>query len=159
MRQITLLIIIRGSMNLIFKRLFITATLFLLSGCGSPEKSFLALCESQIKNMIATPSSYNRISYNVIREDIDREEFINNPEKYGEEISEDRKSILRQLEVTPIVFRMVIEFDAANAYGTPIRKLVSCEYFSQFGELDGVSRINMTINGKTEHERLIDEFH
>jgi hypothetical protein len=90
------------------------ATALTLSACGRVEPSEIAECEKYIQNKLRSPSTYKRIAAD------------STPMK-------DRK---------PQEQWVSIEYDAANAYGTPIRDTQICKYPYRNGRADTSSYID-----------------
>jgi hypothetical protein len=81
-------------------RYLILITAIFLSGCNTAEDSAVRACETFIKERLRSPSTYKKIS----------------DDGLGPSFKSDGRDVKM----------VVIEYDAANAYGTPIRGTQQC---------------------------------
>lgn len=118
----------------------------------------IRLCEERIKEMLKSPTSYQRVSYNYLQEthDFDRDEFINakmeidrytkisqllgqitryDPMKTRKEL-EDRTGngeVEKKLGMKFTKVLVGVEFDSKNPMGTPLRSNGYCKWV-KYGE-------------------------
>jgi hypothetical protein len=109
----------------------------------STKGTFQTYCEQEIKDRLRSPATYHRISFE-IRTDIlsavryqkiatDELSYDQSPEI----IKFERNSIERTAKgieagtAKPYMLFGEIEYDAANAYGTPVRSIAVCEWFAR----------------------------
>ena len=81
---------------------YLLALSFLLAGCNSQQSAAVGACESFIKERLRSPSSYKQISVDDL----------------GPSFKNDGRDIKM----------LTVEYDAANAYGTPIRGKQMCTF-------------------------------
>jgi len=131
-----------------------------VSSCSIFESKFNSACEDGIKKRLLAPSGYKRIALQRRDEVLTRDEFVahmaatNTPE--GAMKSDLESFDKGRLPVTK--FTAVIEYDAPNAYGTPIRFTSICEYVSETGKDDqerDFYALFLTIDGETDNQWLI----
>ena len=134
----------------------------LSSGPDAEEQSVLA-CEVVLKTRLRSPSTYSRVLFTpLLREQttieaylgIDTEEGRVRAEEYSARNPEYRRAFdarRQRFEESPMeLVYTVIEYDAQNAFGTPVREWARCEDFVRIGtEISVLSFRDPRINGKT----------
>jgi len=60
-------------------------------------------------------------------------------------------------DLVPTNYTLIIEYEAPNAYGTPVRSFSTCEYFDGSGSLEYVTKNSVKIDGKTSTDLLVDQ--
>lgn len=101
-----------------------------LAACG--EDPVVVGCEAFIREQLRSPSTYERIEVAsdeevLARDSIDGRASAMMPDEQIDEVLGDRESL--RLAVA------TIEYDAANAYGTPIRDEETCFFAREEGQL------------------------
>lgn len=110
---------------------FVVLLALLLSGCGAikkadPDEAIIERCENSIKNRLKAPSTYKRISASADKIDNDPIAEIRD---YGKTIRAEQTVdiILRNRPKTnPPYYRVIVEYDASNMMGVPIRSTNMC---------------------------------
>lgn len=132
-----------------------------LLGCDKPE---VAACEVFLKGGLRSPSTYHRVSVNSydgplgepaltqMREE-DAERDRGNPEwaKIKRGLEAQTPAAQRSQDTLREVF---IEYDAANAYGTPIRGAQQCGFVLRNGELPSADSLRAKVS-KAESARAL----
>lgn len=132
-----------------------------LLGC---EKAEIKACEGFLKGGLRSPSTYRRVSTNSydgqINEralaqirDEEAERDRGNPEwaKIRRELDAETPAAERPKETFREVF---IEYDAENAYGTPIRGAEQCGFVLRNGELPSSGSLSAKVS-KAESSRTL----
>jgi hypothetical protein len=123
-----------------FSHAIVLSAAGLLAGCGSPD---VAACEEFIKGTLDTPATYKRADVRIIDEpNLELARYL---EQTGlKPPATEAYRVIRDIEVEQGLGlrRLVILFDADNAYGTPIRRAQTCAF-----KLDGgrVSETDLSI--------------
>ena len=124
-------------------RLAIVGMLMLGAGAGEPPE--IAECEADAQRDLRSPSTYKRIEAN---------RFVNPPES-GEINAARQRFGLDGIEDAAIgLINVYIEYDAANAYGTPIRSMEHCQWLTVAGK--ATRRIEPTLTA-VQSEAEIEE--
>src|SRR5688500_18848846 len=93
--------------------------ILVLLGCGRPE---FTVCEELIENGLRSPATYQLARLETFDEPITKQQLTSiGGRSYG-----DAALTLR---------KVFIEYDAANAYGTPIRGAEMCAFVLREGKL------------------------
>lgn len=117
----------------------------------------VSACEEAIQKRLKAPSAYKRINLRASERKLTEDEY----KKYldGQHESDAVKSIsiraFHEGDNTPKEFSYQIEYDAPNAFGTPIRSLSECTYISANGTKPD-SYLFVSIDGQTTTDWLID---
>jgi hypothetical protein len=135
------------------KRLWWASSLFAaaLAGCWSSDSKFVQSCEELLKETLRSPSTYRRVGVVERREPIPLEDYL-----AAQKDSEAVKRLYRQQGTQPVRILAAIEYDAANAYGTPVRGAAVCHYDSTDGDASRIPTDLVRINGKTRTDMLVD---
>lgn len=119
-------------------------------GAAAPEAQLLAACDKAISARLKSPSSYRRIDALPYR-----------PSHLSPEAAAGDGADPREVAVYARMggawrHRIMIEYDAANAYGTPMRAAATCDYLG-FSEAppDKVTDTLIRIDGQTDSDWLI----
>lgn len=102
----------------------------LLAGCEGRE---IAACEDYVKYGLRSPSTYGRVNVTT------RDEPVTGPriaELGGREPRGGQSLALRTV---------TIEYDAQNAFGTPIRSAAQCGFVLRDGEIAGQQLLNSSV--------------
>ncbi|RWB68368.1 MAG: hypothetical protein EOQ49_22690 [Mesorhizobium sp.] len=126
------------------------------------------VCEKILIDRLRSPSTYKRIEIDHYSDPVPLEEFRKIRE---DEIAKTSNAGYRDFERqmlkintdliasgsrgAPIMFKKYIRYDAANAYGTPIRALSECTLLSENGSESEASIFNVRVDGTTKSEYLI----
>jgi len=127
---------------------------FFVTGCGFFEPGLYKVCEDTLQKRLQSPSGYKRAGINSYVEKMtvaDYEEKILSP------LTDKERENFNNGKAVPTRHILFIEYDAPNIYGTPIRELAKCEYFSQYGNADSASVHNVRINDQTNSEWLLSQ--
>lgn len=108
------------------KRTLIVTMLLLWSGsCSAGGFPFVAACEEVIKSRLIAPSTYHRIKLTEDREPITLDQLVAGLD------DDNVKKFFRQTATRePVRQVALIEYDAMNAHGVPLRGKSSCTYDS-----------------------------
>ena len=99
----------------------LTAAILLLCSCGARD---VQACEDFIRDGLRSPSTYKRMS------------LVSDDKQLNEEEFRELTKLPRYGTYTPHQLREVlIEYEAANAYGTPVRGTEICAFVLTDGEL------------------------
>lgn len=123
-----------------------------LDGCD-PASPLIAACEAALKERLVAPATYRRIRVTKAPDElVPAEEYF---EKSGD--SPAVVAALRASGQQPMRRRAIIEYDAENRIGVPLRGIVECSY-DALGkeELDRVTASSVRVNGKTITDYMID---
>lgn len=115
-----------------------------LAGCGRPD---VKACEIFIKDGLRSPSTYRLISMS------EQDEKVSKP-PLPKEAGELERMAWEQDKAQHGIRSLILEYDAANAYGTPIRGHQVCT----FATIDGDLQDNATIDANTAHRRAMEAF-
>jgi hypothetical protein len=105
------------------------------SAFGEAEE--VRACETFIQERLRSPATYQRAEVTVGTDEAISEQAFNQA-YVGERPDELGKILQEQVKGHALAIRRVfIRYDAANAYGTPIRSLEMCEFLVRDGALEG----------------------
>lgn len=122
-----------------------------LAGCYSADTPLVQACEVALKKRLLAPATYRRVGVVESQSAMPLEEYLTN------ERSDSIKDFYRKLGKQPVRARAIIEYDAANAFGTPLRSFADCTYEASSADaVSGVSEHSVKIGGKTTTDHLID---
>lgn len=140
----------------------------LLAGCSFTESALTKACEAEIKSRLRSPSTYERVDLLVDAVEIPvaawkskEEDRLAGRNPDGDLTEEDKKlidltvTVLSAGDSNPTLFIKFFSYDAANAYGTPVRGVSKCEYISNDGENGDISRQWLLVDGETHAEWLL----
>ncbi|WP_037424718.1 hypothetical protein [Sinorhizobium sp. CCBAU 05631] len=132
-----------------------------LSGCDFVESFFdselVTACEAALKFRLPSPSGYKRIKIS------HSEDMVMDRAGYAEYLSsafkdaDYREKLLQDFDrgsVKPVLFSMVISYDAPNAFGTPLRAHSQCEYVDEWGDETKANEILVMIDGQDNADWL-----
>lgn len=108
------------------KRAAIVMALLLWSGtCPAGGFPFVAACEEAIKSRLIAPSTYHRIKLSEDREPITLDQLV-----AGIDDDNAKKFVRQAATREPVRQIALIEYDAMNAHGVPLRAKSRCIYES-----------------------------
>ncbi|WP_156939494.1 MULTISPECIES: hypothetical protein [unclassified Mesorhizobium] len=126
------------------------------------------VCEQVLVDRLRAPSTYKRIGIDHYSDPVPLEEFqkIKEDEIANSSDANWQDFQRRMLKIgidgitsgsqrAPIMFKKYIRYDAANAYGTPIRDLSECTLLSEKGSESEATLFNVRVDGTTRQEYLI----
>lgn len=127
------------------------------TSCYPSDSAMVSSCEASIKKTLLAPTTFRRANLTEGKEQLTFEQYYaDNPDAGGSPaLREFQRKMAKRSPVRLIAF---IEYDAANAYGTPLRSIAKCTYDAFDGD-DGsnASEVGVRVNGKTTSERLYDQ--
>jgi len=126
---------------------------------GNPfEPPLYRVCEGELKERLVAPAGYKRVAIADVREKMSREDFVKmlRDTKEVKTLSEHLLERYDSGASFPTTFALAITYDAPNAFGTPLRQLATCEYFSKYGDASRASGLDVRVNGRTHMEHLVD---
>lgn len=130
----------------------------------SEREEFVQRCEAELANRLRAPATYRRVSAGEVRRSTaSLEECMGWPtaeDRAADEAAARRNSTVRDIQADQLArcnaspgehVSLVIEYDAANAYGTPVRGRTVCSSVSPPGAaLSEVGRFGgLRIDGYT----------
>lgn len=127
-----------------------------LSGCNFFDSELVAACEANLKKRLRSPSEYDRVEINRSETKLDRNAFSKHLAAIN---STNYVSTMRDFDsgqISPVLFTLLITYDAPNAHGTLIRGIARCEYVNDYGDDSRASEIAVSIDGQTYMEWLIE---
>ncbi|MEY9198321.1 hypothetical protein [Sinorhizobium sp. BJ1] len=127
-----------------------------LPGCSFFDSEMLTACEASLKKRLRSPSEYERIEIHRSEEKLDRNAFSKHLASIN---STTYSSTMRRFDsgdLSPTQFTLIISYDAPNAYGTPIRGIVQCEYVDIGGDESRAHEVTVEIDGQTYTDWLTD---
>ena len=92
---------------------------------------FVQTCEKAIKERLAVPSTYQRISVDESKRTITFDEFFTDPLRAVSEAT--RKAMVQVARVPPVQYVALIDYQAQDSIGAIIRERATCT----FNSLDG----------------------
>ena len=92
---------------------------------------FVQTCEKAIKERLAVPSTYQRISADEPRITIAWDEFFTEPERSVSEAT--RKAMIQVARMPPVQYVALVNYQAQDSMGAIIRESATCT----FNSLDG----------------------
>lgn len=145
--------------------LLLPMLLLFISGCKDPKDGLVEACEAVLKDTLVSPAGYKSVSTTHLEGKATPEEYFAHMNfKYpsDDDQSSDatiRRLIKKQIEdgtFEVISYKVIMEFDAPNAYGTPIREKVLCTYVGTSPPRGVEDRKDVRIDGKSDFDRLMD---
>lgn len=130
-----------------------------LAGCNPFEPKLYSVCEEVLKERLRSPSGYKRVEISAYENKMTIADWLSEANRDTPSSAGTNKIIAEGMErrgETPVRHKLYISYDAPNAYGTLVRGLSECTYVSSDGKTTHASRFNVKIDGKTNHERLMD---
>lgn len=143
--------------NIVSISLLAILSVFVLTGCKPSDAKLVSLCEDQIKDALRSPSGYKRIDVKSFSDNLTVEQYAAHQKKHGLETTPFELELIEKSGKPPVRFTAYVEYDAPNAFGTPVRGTEVCEYVSSDGTLKWLSEVNILVGGKTKTERLTDQ--
>ena len=131
-----------------------------LPGCNPFGDALVAACESVIKKRLRSPSTYVKIEVQSSEEKLGEImviAYLTEKNGYPKESRERQLLQFKQGKIKPTLYRVYLTSDAANVYGTPIRSVDECTYFSVKGDKSDASEWAIKINGKSRTEWLLSK--
>ncbi|TBC64494.1 hypothetical protein ELH36_17995 [Rhizobium ruizarguesonis] len=140
------------------KHLILLTPLVTLYGCNFFDAKIVTECENALKERLKSPSGYKRIEITRSQQVLDRASY----QAYLNETFNSSPSLqemsLRQFDkgtVKPTAFTLIIEYDAPNGFGVPIRGYSRCEFVDDDGVDSNASALRIKIDGQTNLDRLL----
>lgn len=123
-----------------------------VSGCSFFEGNIVAACEEALQQRLRSPSSYTRIELSqykrTIKDRADYERllsFMKDPAARARALGDFDSGTLQ-----PTEFRLLIVYDAMNAFGVPIRGTAECKWENLHRDDDSKAAFySVTVDGKT----------
>jgi hypothetical protein len=113
----------------------------------------LAACEEAMKERLKAPSTYRRISVSETKEPLSFEQY------YAARPESDavKTVLIRGATEKPVKRTILIEYDAANAFGTPLRSRSLCTFEASDSREVPLGKDFVTIDGKSYVQWLVDQ--
>lgn len=156
------------------KKLFLLGAV-LLTACGSSDvDTFKQACIDSMKERLKAPSTFKLVKFTdvskpVTFDDDEIKAMEEQLEKMGdykdlseiERLKKDRLGIdIRKAKDgadSGTKFEGLFEYDAANAYGTPLRGTFTCEYEAWDSVFDASDVPRVLVNGQTHIDWLLEQ--
>ncbi len=108
---------------------------------------------------LRSPSTYKRIDLKKREQQLTRDEYVKrlDDEKSLPDTREFKLRAFDEGRYRPALASISISYDAANAYGTPVRGHAVCEAFSDTADYSHASAWFVKVNGKTHTEWLLEQ--
>ena len=119
---------------------------------GSP---MIAACEASLQERLKAPSTYRRIS--VGDEQVRNISFDDYFKARGEDSAALKQILIRTSKSQPIERSLLLEYDAANSFGVPLRSRVICSYAGRDRQDYPEMKESVRIDGRTYTEWLVDQ--
>lgn len=117
------------------------------------SNTMINACEDALKERLKAPSTYRRIKVTESQQSITFEQYF-----AASNDSPAVQSFLRSMAKQPPTQLMTfIEYDAANAFGTPIRSISKCTYNTLDPTRSTDSKELVEIDGKSNTRWLVDQ--
>lgn len=113
-----------------------------VSGCNPFEPRLYGVCEDALKEQLRSPSTYERVRLTARDEQISAEAYEIGA---GNPLTRAARTVLQQGAI-PHRHVVIIEYDAVNAYGTPVRGAAECIHYSLTGDSKNASRYSISLN-------------
>ncbi|WP_349437410.1 hypothetical protein [Pararhizobium sp. A13] len=129
-----------------------------LCSCSFFDPKIVKVCEAVLQQRLRSPSGYERIEIVSSETKMDREAFskhvgrIDLPTSYFTS----KMQAFDSGRLRPMVFTLLISYDAPNAYGTPVRGIASCEYVGSYTDDSHASEYTVSLDGQTQTQWLIE---
>lgn len=129
---------------------------------------FITACKAEISRRLLSPSTYKQIKVEAFDKEIGRDEYkaMRELEMQKMKTSAELESAKNMLNLDlfsidegrykPVIKTAVIEFDADNSFGTPIRQTALCTYETRVGKNE-VSEFLVEVDGQTRLEYLAEQ--
>ncbi|MCH4560325.1 hypothetical protein [Mesorhizobium jarvisii] len=139
----------------------VVATALVLKSDFNPfESSMTKSCENVLKKRLRSPAGYKRIGITESQSPLSLEDYL----KANYVKDDDGRTIFTQLynsesakKDPPTMFTLFIEYDAPNAYGTPIRSTSMCQYASISSSKSNASDFAVVVDNFTQTQWLVDQ--
>jgi hypothetical protein len=89
------------------------------------DKPEITACDSFVKASLKAPSTYKRISAVVLDEPISKESYASGA---GSKPRDPLYDFHKQQAINPAIRNVVVEYDADNSFGVPLRSKMLCEF-------------------------------
>jgi len=142
-------------MRLLFSAASLMALVSLGTACSASEPPMLKLCEQVLKKRLKSPSGYQRISFTQDDQSLSMAEYlVSFDELYGVPANKLRKQ--QAASGAPTLFRIIIEYDAPNDLGVPVRGVSICDTVDSVAEFRQTSDFYIRIDDLTTAQWLIE---
>jgi hypothetical protein len=111
----------------------------------------LLACESEIKERLLAPTTFKKLSTSSARKEIAIEEYL---------IDEKQESVRATLRLgfsKATEFEMIVQYEASNAYGVPIRSFANCRYRTLSDNASKASKFSVIVNGMSHVDWLVNQ--
>ena len=108
-------------------------------------------CEEALRGRLKSPSGYKRISIRADGHESISPEILEKYYKLAEaqSLTPFDKSMLASGVYKPEVYYQLIEYDAPNGFGVPLRGLADCEYVTMYGGLNHMTFLDVVVDGQS----------
>lgn len=115
----------------------------------------LKLCEQVLKKRLKSPSGYQRIDFILDNQSLSVADYLVAFDKlYGTPATDHYKQ--QAASGAPTLFRILIEYDAPNEFGVPIRAVSICDTVDAVAEFRQTSDFYIRIDDLTTAQWLIE---
>lgn len=123
---------------------------------GLLDSRLVAACETALLDRLKAPSTYARVSATESSEPIRLADYYVDAFSRNGMPGAAEQELNRRVHDHATRWTVLIEYDAANGFGTPIRGVSACTYSSLDGGTKGVSALLVKIDGKTKTQWLVE---
>lgn len=118
-----------------------------VAGCDFFDPPLVKICSQMLVERLKVPSSYRKISHQLIAEPIEKQNFVWSLNEKGIEGAERERALAVFDDETkrPTQFTIVINYDAQNAFGAALRGTATCRYLSDDRQALDIDSWKMTI--------------
>lgn len=125
-----------------------------LSGCDFIASFFdselVKACESAVKFRLRSPSGYERVEISRSEDaPMDRAAYAQYLSSFSSDYRTERLQDFDLGKDKPVLFSLLISYDAPNAYGTPERAHARCEYVNRSGDETWANELVVMVDGQT----------
>ncbi len=124
-------------------------------GLGLFDPAMLKSCEGVLRQRLLAPSQYARVDYRMSSTPISIDDYIRRLAWVGAQPGDADRAIAQYGE--PTLFEVVIQFDAPNAFGTPIRQRALCDAVDTSSTFSSSSDTFLRVDEKTHIQWLVSQ--
>jgi hypothetical protein len=145
---------------------------YILGGCELFDNKLVIACESELMDRLKSPSTYVRISAEISKERLSISDWkdvliARSKGKYPTESAVMLKLDLQDLDdsakekkignqPSPTRFSVFFNYDAQNGFGALVRGQSNCEYLSSKDDITNASKYNVTVDGFSRSQYLVE---
>lgn len=112
-----------------------------VAGCNPFEPKLNTVCEELVKERLRSPSAYERVRLTALDEIVSAEAY---EAGYGYILTTSQRAVIEG-GANPHRHTVIVEYDAPNAYGTPVRSAARCVHYSIDGKSENANRYSTSV--------------